>query len=749
MTDILPPAGWPNVRQLETNEFATGGANGNMNEQAKSLAARSELLKQYAALPYESKTGGYALNERVQLATGDIVRSTIPSNVNNPNENMTGWVKANDASQIFDASGKTQQEINDAIVKKIHTVVELSSYNLNAGDIVYIAEKDAYFKIIAGIADNILSFSAGSGLIAKLKHNGKIQYKNIGSTAANLTYAVNTDTTITKVTGNELIIDSVVQINRDNLKLDFKKLTYPATISGGDSALSAMIEVKPDLTSTVVDTFTLAADLPEFTEIYPVNDINLFNVGDWLIVSNATSPIVLNYLVKVVGKDATGIHLNYRSGWDLLAGDVITYKRVNVIQNVNMRFDEISYLPTNTRETARAVALIHNAVGCNLYNSKASNTFWPVLQARFTQFCGIHRCKLNKPQSTATGGDGYLVQWGNSLYMHTMNNETHEERHLHDITMGAYGVIKNNISLRTKDGGFVTHGAYEHDCLYENNVGVLSFANSAGFGYRAKRMTVIKHNGGQLIAKRGVIDLTLKDVVIRGLCEINNDGFQAEGLQALGGVTFNSETQLSKRESVLNGGYIYANSAYSFTVATTVGKIKFNSTVIDNFASITVNGNVELEFNFATVKAASGSNINPISAKTLVFNGGEIINAGLRWSGATDQSIKLNGTKLSGSNAGGAIIDNRKTGGVMSMKLINLDSNLSSGFAYSVTQSAGYCELDVIGGVYKGGSVRYQQSTADLAGSYLFIRGTTEKTVNRTVPTVSANVKLGDCLILA
>ena len=92
MTDILPPAGWPNVRQLETKEFATGGANGNMNEQAKSLAARSELLKKYAALPYESKPGGYALNERVQLANGDIVRSTIPSNVKNPNVDMTGWV---------------------------------------------------------------------------------------------------------------------------------------------------------------------------------------------------------------------------------------------------------------------------------------------------------------------------------------------------------------------------------------------------------------------------------------------------------------------------------------------------------------------------------------------------------------------------------------------------------------------------------------------------------------------------------
>ena len=117
MTDINPTPSWANVRQLETNEFATGGANGNMNEQAKSLAARSELLKQYAALPYESKTGGYALNERVQLATGDIVRSTITSNVNNPNENMTGWVKANDASQIFDESGKSQQQVNNKGIK--------------------------------------------------------------------------------------------------------------------------------------------------------------------------------------------------------------------------------------------------------------------------------------------------------------------------------------------------------------------------------------------------------------------------------------------------------------------------------------------------------------------------------------------------------------------------------------------------------------------------------------------------------
>ena len=35
--------------------------------------------------------GGYLKNARVMLANGDIVKSTVDGNVNNPNANMTGW----------------------------------------------------------------------------------------------------------------------------------------------------------------------------------------------------------------------------------------------------------------------------------------------------------------------------------------------------------------------------------------------------------------------------------------------------------------------------------------------------------------------------------------------------------------------------------------------------------------------------------------------------------------------------------
>lgn len=124
MTNLEPVPAWDDVRQLEANEYATGGAGGNMNEQALALTARTRYLDKYTASPY--RTGKvYDLNERVQLESGDIVKSTAPNNTANPNIDMTGWVKTNNASQIFDASGKTQQEINDSIAVKFLVASEI------------------------------------------------------------------------------------------------------------------------------------------------------------------------------------------------------------------------------------------------------------------------------------------------------------------------------------------------------------------------------------------------------------------------------------------------------------------------------------------------------------------------------------------------------------------------------------------------------------------------------------------------
>lgn len=134
MTDIVPVPNWGGVRQLETNEYATGGLNGNMNEQAKSLAGQNMYSRLYAGLPFDpvftAQVGGFPVGGSVTLENGDTVKSITPNNTNNPNTDMTGWFKTNSASQIFDASGISIQEVNDAFNLKLDNILYASDFGI-------------------------------------------------------------------------------------------------------------------------------------------------------------------------------------------------------------------------------------------------------------------------------------------------------------------------------------------------------------------------------------------------------------------------------------------------------------------------------------------------------------------------------------------------------------------------------------------------------------------------------------------
>lgn len=698
------------------------------------------------------KSGGYAFGDRVRLLNGDIVKNIKidGKNTSNPNTDISGWVKDNSASQIFDENGNNQQFINSTIIARVGLPSELAALKLKIDDIVYIAEFEAYYKCETGTADNILSFNAGSNKIAKLIHNGTIQYKNIGSTASKLMFAVNNDLKIKEVIGGEYIADSIVQINRSDLSLEFEKLTYPTTISGGNNALAALIECKGTVTNENLDQYILASDLLEFSEYFPVSDITKFSVGDWIVVSNGTTPLKINYMCRVLELNVDRIKIDYRLGWTLSVGDTLNFKKVNPIQGIDIEFKEIDYQPTDTRQTARAVCLFQYASNCNLTASdKVRNTYWPVLAGRHSHRCSIQNTELQNPQETQGGGDGYLVQWQYSLYCRTENCITFAERHLNDFTMCAYSSVVNCRSFNSEDGGFVTHGNFEHDLYYENNVGLLSFANSGViFGQRAKRITVNKHVGSRLIAKAGVVDLTLNDVDISDYAEINNDGFSSNNLTVLNGVTFTSFLpKLSRRKTLVVGGALTMNVNRALTNAASTGEIVFSKVNIDKFQNQVTGGYADIVFDVCNLSADYNSNVNFLNFKSLKLNGGVCENFGIRFTDARDQSLSIDGTKFTGKNSADTFIDNRKIGGNMSMQLYDLDSELTSGFHWSATQTAGVCEIDVAGGKYKAGSIRMTQTLANLAGSYLFIRGTTEASVARTLPTASAKVKLGDCLI--
>lgn len=110
-------AGFPPITQQKISE---GGIPPERNDFNGILNLYGQhIVHLNKGLPYEfdqsfaNAIGGYPLNSRLMLDNGDIVRSTVPNNTTNPNLDMIGWVKINSASQIFDESGLSQQDINN------------------------------------------------------------------------------------------------------------------------------------------------------------------------------------------------------------------------------------------------------------------------------------------------------------------------------------------------------------------------------------------------------------------------------------------------------------------------------------------------------------------------------------------------------------------------------------------------------------------------------------------------------------
>ncbi|UYL86100.1 tail spike protein, capsular polysaccharide depolymerase [Acinetobacter phage vB_AbaM_BP10] len=73
---------------------------------------------------HANKIGGYPLNARLMLDNGDIVKSTVANNVNNPNSDMTGWV-----------------EVDNKIVQSIADLRLLNPQK--KGEIVYLVSANA------------------------------------------------------------------------------------------------------------------------------------------------------------------------------------------------------------------------------------------------------------------------------------------------------------------------------------------------------------------------------------------------------------------------------------------------------------------------------------------------------------------------------------------------------------------------------------------------------------------------------
>ena len=135
MVNIVTTPKWKSVRILEQEELALGGENGNMNEQAIALVARSEFLKQRAAYQYntmaEAKAdiANIAVNQNVNVVDSGLhykATAGATSLTKSPFDPLTQAKTYADANGLFKpiwlTSGQDVHSLNDGLYRFTTTV---------------------------------------------------------------------------------------------------------------------------------------------------------------------------------------------------------------------------------------------------------------------------------------------------------------------------------------------------------------------------------------------------------------------------------------------------------------------------------------------------------------------------------------------------------------------------------------------------------------------------------------------------
>lgn len=357
------------------------------------------------------------------------------------------------------------------------------------------------------------------------------------------------------------------KISRSGVTLDFHGMRV--TAEGIEPAphndpFSAVLHVSGRQTGDTV-VHSLTKPLEELYDIFEVPDSARFPVYSWWVVSvNALAgreEKEIDKLLQVTERiDGTHVRFNYKMGWRLEAGRVLTYRPVEPVSRFVLKNLEFYGNFGGEAPGAQPIALEY-AVECDVTGVRAFHTYWPVVLRRHNTGYVTERCSLTNPTEVVVGGTGYLTQQIHCLYGKVRDCTASNARHLNDFTGSAYCMVENCHCDGDFHGAYVTHGQFEHDLTYVGNSGLLSFANSGPtWGSSAKRIHVTRHVGCWGIAFAKVSDLTLEDVEIRrtekyeecGTLLMNADGLQLRGCRA-DKLILTQRSERSERPNLIDG----------------------------------------------------------------------------------------------------------------------------------------------------------------------------------------------------
>jgi len=446
---------------------------------------------------------------------------------------------------------------------------------------------------------------------------------------------------------------------RSGITLDFGSQTVTAT--GIEKAapeapyLSAILLFNGTITGDTMS-IPLRESVPELSDIYPVGNSRDFVIGGWYRLESGRrkgrAERIIQRLIQVTEYCGDNhIRVNYKTGYALPSGDTLHWTPVSPVENIhviNMVFDGTGAFADNG---IHPLALEY-AVNCNVRNIHAVGTFWPVIFRRWNTGYRTEQCSLNNPPTTTYGGAGYLTQQIYCLYGHISDCTTANARHLNDFTASSYCQVENCHATGDQEGGFTTHGQYEHDLVYLGNSGILSLANSGRlWGQSARRIRVERHACTMLIADTFTSDLTLTDVHIcrtsfpdgPGILRANTDGLQMRGCQIDGEMTLVSYTRDSLRRNLIEGCGIRLDSRHDLTISDLDDSDPYIGSHPPAVWRNTVNGPGELTFTHCHIEGDGPEASWWLGGESVHFSGCHFKGISLHLKGTLPQRVVFTG----------------------------------------------------------------------------------------------------------
>lgn len=502
---------------------------------------------------------------------------------------------------------------------------------------------------------------------------------------------------------------------------------------------------------------TLTADQPAGQTAWAVTSSASFVVDDyyWIQVAPASTveaDHVVDLLAKCVRTEAGQVYFDYRRGWNVPAGAVVRFTHVTPIRNVKVKNLNIVYGLTYTddpagRQAASSGVTFKFAVGCTAEGITYASASKRTVQFYLCNDVRAIRCEVKR---TATPNrEGYTAGFFGVLFAYAENLRGLRDRHVVDFTGSAFAKVARCSEGETLNATFTTHGKYEHDLIYEGCAGHLQFAGSGdAFGNRARNILVQGHNGSQLIARAGVVDLTVEASRFSSIADLNVDGLVLRDSYFGNQVTFKKATALSDRKSISDNCFLTVGGNSLFDVGVDV-EMHFRNCRIPNlnFANAFA-GYASLVFEDCEVicAATSGTPID-CALKLLKIVRGIWSGANLKFTSTAAQQLQIFDVDISwgGRPATLAMFEIAKSAGSL-LTLWRGGKSLSNGARHITAVTAGAVlgfKLSEV--TFSGGSLRIDQSALTVgSGGYLIMGENVFEAVTRVLPSpVSAGVAYG------